>query len=96
MMNASTILYAPQTAGGRPIIDPACGVVTSYTRTQPTRIIYPTEIFRFQSTSIPNITMNGDARYTSANMNLPNYYENFQGLVKANRSYVFTATPTPA
>ena len=23
--------------------------------------------------------MNGDFRYTNANMNLPNYYENFQG-----------------
>jgi len=29
----------------------------------------------FQSTSIKNVTMNGDFRYTKANMNLPNYYE---------------------
>jgi hypothetical protein len=54
--------------------------MTSYSRTQPTRILYPTEIFRLQSTSIKNISMNGDVRYTSANMNLANYYENFQGL----------------
>jgi hypothetical protein len=66
--------------GGLPIVNPACAVMTSYSRTQPTRILYPTEIFRLQSTSIKNISMNGDVRYTSANMNLANYYENFQGL----------------
>ena len=82
ILNASsyTILSAPQTTGGLPIINPACDVVTSYLRSQPTRILYPTEIFRFQSTSIKNVSMNGDFRYTNANMNLPNYYENFQGL----------------
>jgi hypothetical protein len=73
-----TIFSAP-TTGSQPIINPACDVVTSYLRSQPTRILYPTEIFRFQSSSIKNISMNGDFRYTSANMNLPNYYENFQG-----------------
>ncbi|HEY1208107.1 MAG TPA: hypothetical protein VGE85_01950 [Terracidiphilus sp.] len=79
MKNSHIILYA-NTAGGLPIIDPACDVATSYLRSQPTRILTPTEIFRFQSTSIKNVSMNGDARYTSANMNLPNYYEQFQGL----------------
>ena len=63
-----------------PIINPACDVATSYLRSQPTRILYPTEIFRLQSSSIKNLSMNGDLRYTKANMNLPNYYENFQGL----------------
>ena len=91
MMNPTTILYAPQTSGGLPVIDPACAVALNYLRTQPTRIIYPTEIFRLQSTSIKNVSMNGDVRYTNANMNLPNYYESFQGLTKANRSYAFTA-----
>ena len=33
--------------------------------------------------------MNGDFRYTSANMNLPNYYEDFQGLDKASRSIAY-------
>ena len=62
-----------------------CGlrVVTSYLRSQPTRILYPTEILRLQSSSIRNVAMNGDIRYTNANMNMPNYYENFQGLNKA-------------
>jgi len=79
MISTSTILYANPT-GGLPIIDPACNVISSYIRYQPTREIFPTEIFRMQSSSIENIAMNGDFRYTSANMNLPNYYEDFQGL----------------
>jgi hypothetical protein len=76
----TSILTPATTAGGKPIINPACDVVTSYLRSQPTRILTPTEIFRLQSTSIKNISMNGNFTYTSAKMNLPNYYENFQGL----------------
>ena len=75
-----TILSDPQVPGGKPVINPACNVFTSYLRSQPTRIIYPTEIFRFSSASMKNIAMNGDVRFTSSNMNLPNYYENIQGL----------------
>jgi hypothetical protein len=85
-----TILTAA-TGGGLPIINPACDVVTSYMRSQPTRILTPTETFRFQSSSIKNITMNGDLSYTKANMNLPNYYENFQGLDGGARSITYNA-----
>ena len=69
-------------------------MATSYLRSQPTRILYPTEIFRFQSSSIKNIAMNGNVRYTSANMNLANYYENFQGLDGTIRSTTFTGNAT--
>lgn len=79
-------LSAPNTPGGLPVVNPACDVVTGYQRYQPTRILYPTEIFRFQSSSIRNLSMNGDVRYTNANMSLPNYYENLQGLLGAGRS----------
>jgi hypothetical protein len=72
-------LLSPAPAGGLPIINAACDVATSYLRSQPTRILTPTEIFRFQSSSIKNVEMNGDFRYTSANMNLPNYNEQFNG-----------------
>jgi hypothetical protein len=72
-------LLSPAQNGGLPIINAACDVATSYLRSQPTRILTPTEIFRFQSSSIRNVEMNGDIRYTSANMNLPNYYEQFNG-----------------
>lgn len=90
MISSSTILYA-NPAGGLPIIDPACNVISSYFRSQPTREIFPTEIFRLQSTSIKNVSMNGNVRYTNANMNLPNYYEDFQGLDGANRELAYTA-----
>ena len=84
------ILSAPQTPGGLPVINPACAVVTSYLRSQPTRILYPTEILRLQSSSIKNIAMNGDVRYTNANMNLPNYYDSFQGLSGTTRALTYT------
>jgi hypothetical protein len=83
---------APPTPGGLPVINPACAVVTDYLRSQPTRILYPTEIFRLQSSSIKNIAMNGDFRYTSANMSLPNYYDSYQGLNGTTRSLTYTAT----
>ncbi len=85
-----SILSDPQVPGGKPVINPACDVFTSYLRSQPTRILYPTEIFRFQSASIKNLEMNGDVRYTDANMNLPHYYENIQGLYGRVRSTTFT------
>ncbi len=86
------LLSAPVTAGGLPVVNPACAVITSYLRLQPTRFLYPTEIFRFQSSSIRSLAMNGDFRYTSAKMNLPDYYENFEGLTKTTRSLTYTAT----
>ncbi len=90
MLNTHTILYA-NPAGGLPIIDPACNVISSYFRSQPTREIFPTEIFRLQSSSIKDISMNGNVRYTSANMNLPNYFDTFQGLKSALRSNAYSA-----
>ncbi len=77
--------------GGAPIVNAACAVATAYMRSQPTRILYPTEIFRFQSSSIKNVSMNGDIRYTNANMSLPDYYDSFEGLTAAN-----AAKNTPA
>ncbi len=97
-VGTTPLLSAPQTPGDLPIINPACAVITSYQRYQPTRILYPTEIFRFQTSSLRNISMNGDVRYTNANMNLPSYYENFQGLGKGSatagalRSQTYTAS----
>jgi len=93
-IGTAPILSAPQTPGGLPIINPACAVVTSYTRSQPTRILYPTESFRLQSSSIKNLSMNGDVRYTNANMNLPNYYDSYQGLNGTTRSLSYTGIAT--
>jgi hypothetical protein len=92
--NNYTILSAPQTPGGRPIVNPACDVITNYLRSQPTRAIYPTESLLFQSSSIPKLAMNGDLRYTISNSNLTAYYENFQGLDGAIRNATFTGNAT--
>jgi hypothetical protein len=89
-----TILSPAQTPGGRPIINPACDVITSYLRSQPTRTLFPTEMLRFQSSSIKNIATNGDFVYSVSRSNMPNYYENFQGLDGAIRSATFTGTTT--
>jgi hypothetical protein len=97
-IGTTPMLSAPITPGGLPVVNPACAVITNYLRTQPTRIIYPTETFRLQSTSIKNIAMNGDFRYTNGNMSLSNYEDSFQGLGKASatagalRTQIYTAT----
>lgn len=85
-----TIFSPNSTPGGLPIINPACAVTTSYTRSQPTRITTPSETLRLQSSSIKNISMNGDFRYTLANMKMPSYFEQFTGLNGAVRSVTNT------
>jgi hypothetical protein len=91
---AGVVLTSASGTAGLPVVDPACSVISKYTRYQPTRIIYPTEVFRFQSGSIRNVAANGSFRYTSANSNLPNYNENFQGLDGAIRSETYTGVAT--
>ncbi|MGA9670096.1 MAG: hypothetical protein WBQ94_12860 [Terracidiphilus sp.] len=75
-----TLLSPANKPGGLPIINPACDVVTSYMRSQPTRIWTPTGTLRFQSSAIKNVSMNGNAHYTEGTMSMPNYYESSQGL----------------
>jgi hypothetical protein len=89
-LGTTPVLSAPQTPGGLPVINAACAVVTSYLRTQPTRITIPTSIIRFQSSSIRKVQMNGDFRYTLGTMRMPHYYENFQGLNGAVRSSTYS------
>ena len=84
--NTYTVFSAPLTPGGLPVVNPACDVVTNYFRSQPTRILTPTEIVRLQSTSLKNIALNGDFRYMVGNSHLPNYYESFAGLDGSIRS----------
>jgi hypothetical protein len=85
-MNGNPTLTGATMAGGMPVVNAACAVATSYFRSQPTRILFPTEIFRLQSSSIKNVAINGDVRYTNANMNMPAYYENFQGLTVGSKT----------
>jgi hypothetical protein len=91
-----TIFSAPNTPGGLPVINPACAVVTGYLRSQPTRSIFPTEVLRLQSASIKNLSINGNVRFTGANMHLPNYYDSYQGLNGTTRelTYIGNANAT--
>jgi hypothetical protein len=66
--------------GGVPVINPACAVVTSYMRSEPTRTWTPTETLRIQSTAVKNLTINGNVHYTRGRMDMLSYYENSQGL----------------
>ena len=91
---AGVVLIAASGTAGLPVVDPACSVISSYTRYQPSRTLYPTEILRLQSSSIHNVALNGDFRYTAANTNMPHYVENFQGLDGVIRSETFTGSGT--
>jgi len=91
--NATTVLY-PSSNGGKPVIDPACSVVTSYTRTNPYRTTIPSETLRFQSNSIQNLTFNGQASYSLVKLNMPNYFENAWGLNGTARNEYFSASGT--
>jgi hypothetical protein len=91
---AGVVLVSASGSAGLPVVDPACDVYSSYLRSQPTRILYPTEIFTFQSSSLRNIAMSGDFTYTKANSNLPHFYENFQGLDGTVRAATFTGNAT--
>jgi hypothetical protein len=83
-----TIFSAP-TSGSLPVINPACAVMTSYMRAQPTRVLFPTEVLRMQSATLRSIEMNGDVRFTDAHMNLPDYSDSFQGLAGSSRSIAY-------
>jgi len=90
-VGTTPIFSAPPAAGGLPVINPACAVVTSYLRSQPTRITYPTESLRLQSSSIRNVAMNGVVHYTRAPMSMPNYYDSYQGLNGTTVSLTYLA-----
>lgn len=75
-----------------PTANATCSGFLGYYRTAPTRTLFPTEQFRFQSSSIRNVQMNGDVRYTGGTMNLPAYTEFFNGGDRGTRSFTTTGT----
>jgi hypothetical protein len=75
-----------------PTANDTCNGYLQYQRYSPTRALFPTEEFRFQSASIRHVQMNGRVRYTGANMDLPNYFEYFNGL--SSRSGLRASTVT--
>jgi len=85
-------IFTASSNGGLPIIDPTCAVLTSYTRTNPTRMTLPTETLRFQSTSIKNLSINGQGSYSVSTVKMPNYFESGSGLNGALRTEYFGAS----
>ncbi len=81
-IDVSSVWKAPCAAPFNPdgTVNPTCSGFLSYTRFGPTRTLFPSEQFRFQSTSIPNVSMNGRFLYMDTTSRLPNFYENFNGL----------------
>jgi len=61
------------------IVNPTCNAFLGYTRSAPTRTLFPTEQILFQSASIPKFTMNGRLLYSAATSNLTNFNEVFNG-----------------
>lgn len=62
------------------VANPCVNGYLQYSRSQPARTLFPTEGFRFQSSTINNVQMTGRFLYTGANMNMPAYNEYFNGL----------------
>lgn len=75
-----------------PTADATCNGYLQYYRYQPTRTIFPTEEFRFQSSEIKNVQMNGRLRYTGANPSLPAQNEFFNGLISRTKTREFMVT----
>jgi hypothetical protein len=63
-----------------------------YTRIAPTRTMFPTEEFRFQSASLRRLHLNGRFSYTGASMNQDGFFEYFNGLVSRTGLQAFTIT----
>src|ERR1035441_6203606 len=49
-------------------------------------------MFRFQSTDVKNVALNGDIRYSVGKSSMPNSYENYTGLNGATRSSTITGS----
>ena len=60
-------------------VNPTCSGFLSYTRSAPTRTLFPSEQFHFQSASIPHFTMSGRFLYMGTTSHLINYNESFNG-----------------
>jgi hypothetical protein len=78
------------------VANPCVNGYVQYSRYQPTRTLFPTEEFHFQSATLKNVQMNGRFLYTGANMNMPAYKESFNGLESRVVTAVVKVPPGPA
>ena len=97
-INLSSVWATPCAAPFNPngTVNPTCNAFLSYTRYAPTRALYPSEQLRFQSASIPHVTMNGRFMYMGTTSHLDNFYENFNGLDSRAKNRVDWTRVPPA
>ena len=60
-------------------VNPNCNAYLAYQRYEPIRTLFPTEQFRFQTSSMSRLTMNGRLLYNDTTSNGKNFYELFNG-----------------
>ncbi len=65
--------------GSSTTVVPSCNGTLAYHRTEPVRTLLPTEQFRFVSTVIPRVSMNGRFSYNSGTSTLNHYDEAYSG-----------------
>src|SRR6266702_1222758 len=87
-VNLSSAWNAPCAAPFNPngTVNPTCSGYLAYSRSGPTRTLFPSEQLHFQSASIPHVTMNGRVLYMGTTSNLVNFNENFNGLDSRTRN----------
>lgn len=86
----NTPCAAPFNANGT--VNPTCSGFLSYTRSAPTRTLFPSEQFHFQSASLPRFIMNGRLLFMGTTSRLINYNESFNGLDSRARNRVENVT----
>ncbi len=95
-VNLSSVWNTPCAAPFNPdgTVNPTCNGFLAYTRSAPTRTLFPSEQLHFQSASIPHVAMNGRVLYMGTTSNLVNFNENFNGLDSRvrNRQEVVTGS----
>jgi hypothetical protein len=87
----STPCAVPFAANGT--VNSNCNSFLAYTRSAPTRTLFPSEQLRFQSGLIRHVEMNGRGMYMGTTSNLVNFNEFFNGLQSAKtRQSVMTGS----
>jgi len=56
-----------------------CNGTLAYNRNEPVRTVFPTEQFRFVTTAIPNVSINGRMLYSSGSSEVDHYSEYYAG-----------------
>jgi hypothetical protein len=56
-----------------------CNGTLAYSRNEPVRSLFPTEQFRFVTTAIPNLSINGRMSYSGGSSEVDNYSEYYSG-----------------